>query len=280
MGLSPVPARSTSASMASSMAASLWEFWTHGRTVERVCYLIGAVLFLAGLFHLGVFAVNGGPWEGPVSWRKPTTFGLSFGLTLVTITGVTTFVRLGARARAWLLGVFAAACVLEVALITVQAWRHVPSHFDNEGSLNTAIALILAAGGAVLVVTLVTLTIASFRDAPATAPEEAVDPAMRLAVRAGFVALLVAVASGAAMIAKGMVLVKTGHQQAAYTAAEALKPAHAVTMHAILVLPGLAWLLTFTTWDEHRRRRAIGRVALAYALAAAAVVTVSAVKFA
>src|SRR4051794_25484078 len=88
MGISALPSRSAATSVATSMAASLWRFWTHGRPVERVCYLIGAVLFAAGLFHLGVFAVAGGPWEGPVSWRKPTTFGLSFGLTLVTITGV------------------------------------------------------------------------------------------------------------------------------------------------------------------------------------------------
>jgi hypothetical protein len=276
MGISAPPARS----VATSMAAALWRFWTCGRPVERVCYLTGAVLFAAGLFHLGVFAVDGGPWEGPVSWRKPTTFGLSFGLTLVTITGVTTFVRLGDRARAWLLGVFAAACVLEVALISVQAWRHVPSHFNNEGSLNTAIAMILAAGGVVLVVILVTLTVASFRKVPEPAPDDTADPAMRLAVQAGFVALLFALASGAAMIAKGMVLVRTGHQHAAYTAAEALKPAHAVTMHAILVLPALAWLLTFTTWTEQRRRRTVARVALAYALVAAAVIVVSAVKFA
>ncbi|MGI8333153.1 hypothetical protein ACRYCC_24635 [Actinomadura scrupuli] len=283
MGISALPARS----VATSMAASLWRFWTGGRPVERACYLIGAVLFAAGLFHLGVFAVDGGPWEGPVSWRKPTTFGLSFGLTLVTIAGVTTFVRLGERTRGWLLGVFAAACVLEVAFISVQAWRHVPSHFNNEGPVNTAIAMVLAAGGVVLVVILVTLTVASFRKVPEPAPDDpagpadaAAGPAMRLAVQAGFVALLFALASGAAMIAKGMVLVKTGHQHAAYTAAEALKPAHAVTMHAILVLPGLAWLLTFTTWTERRRRRAVARVALAYGLAAAAVIVVSAVRFA
>ncbi|MCW2918785.1 MAG: hypothetical protein JWN52_6853 [Actinomycetia bacterium] len=256
-----------------SMAMSLWGFWTHGRGVERTCYLIGVALFLAGLFHLGVFAVDGGPWEGPVSWRKPTTFGLSFGLTLITITWVTSFVRLGDRARGGLLGLFAAACVLEVTFITVQAWRHVPSHFNNEGPLNTAIAMVLAAGGVALIAILVTLTLASFRDAPEQ------DPAMRLAVRAGFVALLFALAAGAAMIAKGMVLVKTGHQQAAYTAADALKPAHAVTMHAILVLPGLAWLLTFTTWTEARRRRMIARVTLAYVLAAAAVIAASVIKF-
>src|SRR3954468_23847697 len=97
------------------------------RTVERVCYAVGAVLLLAGLFHLGVYAVRGGPWEGPVSWRKPTTFGLSFGLTLITVTWVSSYLRMRARTRAVLLGVFAADCVVEVAGITGQAWRGTPS---------------------------------------------------------------------------------------------------------------------------------------------------------
>jgi hypothetical protein len=244
-------------------------FWTDGRRIERVCYLVGAMLILAGLFHLGVFFVRGGPWYGPVSWRKPTTFGLSFGLTLITIAWVGSFLR----ARAWLLAVFAVACVLEVVLISVQAWRHVPSHFNNEGPLNTAIAFSLAGGGAVLIVVLAGLTVLAFRPAPER------DPAMRLALRAGFVALMGALASGAAMIAKGMVLVKTGHQQAAYTAADALKPVHAVTMHAVLVLPALAWLLTYLPTTADGRRTVIARVTWAYALATAVVILVSLIKF-
>lgn len=242
--------------------------------LDRLWYAISALLVLAGVFHFGVFLVKGGPWYGPVSWRKPTTFGLSFGLTLATITWVSSFVRMGTRTRDVLLTFFAAACVLEVALISLQAWRHVPSHFNNEGPLNTAIAFTLAGGGAILIAVLVTFTIAAFRR-----PPEGVTPAMRAAVRAGFVALMFALAAGGAMIAKGMVLVRTGHQQAAYTAADALKPAHAVTMHAILVLPALAWLLSFTTWDQERQLKLVNRVTGAYALAAAVVIALSLVKF-
>lgn len=68
--------------------AGLWSIWTDGRRAERAAYAIGAALIVSGLFHLAVFAVDGGPWEGPVSWRKAVTFGLSFGLTLITIAWV------------------------------------------------------------------------------------------------------------------------------------------------------------------------------------------------
>ncbi|GAA0257387.1 hypothetical protein GCM10009527_061730 [Actinomadura nitritigenes] len=259
---------------AAAMRAALRGIWSDGRRVERACYAVGGLLMLSGLVHLLVFAVDGGPWTGPVSWRKPVTFGLSFGLTLITIAWVSSSLDLGDRARRVLLGVFAADCVAEVALITLQAWRRVPSHFNMETPFDTAVSRMLAAGGAVLVITLAALTAAAFRANPGTAPS------MRLALRAGFAALMVALASGAAMIARGVAEVQTGHQQAAYHVAAALKPAHFVTMHAVLVLPALAWLLTFTGLAEARRVRAVALATAGYGLAAAAVVAVSAVRFA
>ncbi|RFU37847.1 hypothetical protein DZF91_30760 [Actinomadura logoneensis] len=264
--------------------AGLRTFWTHGRRVERACYVVGAVLLLSGLVHLAVYAVDGGPWTGPVSWRKPITFGLSFGLTVVSLTWVASFVRLGDRVRAAVLGVFTAASVVEVALITVQKWRGVPSHLNMEGTANTVVSRVLAAGGGVIVVVVALLTVAAFRT-PVTArpdagaPEPAGTPGMGLALRVGFGALLLSMLSGAAMIARGVVLVNEGRQQAAYHAIGALKPAHAVLMHAVLVLPALAWLLSRTALPETRRTRVVAGVSLAYALAAAAVTAVSVIDF-
>ena len=74
------------------------------------------------------------------------TFGVSFGITLVAITWVTTYLRLSTRARTVLLGVFAADCVVEVAGITVQAWRHVPSHLNNETPIARALRTALRPG--------------------------------------------------------------------------------------------------------------------------------------
>src|SRR5947209_6171890 len=75
------------------------------RPIERACYLIGAALIASGLVHLGVAALDNRPWLGPLSWRKPVTFGLSFGATLIAITWIASFLRLAPRSRAWLLGV-------------------------------------------------------------------------------------------------------------------------------------------------------------------------------
>jgi hypothetical protein len=193
------------------------------------------------------------------------SFGLSFGLTLITITWVTSFVRLSDRRRGVLLGTFTAACVLETALVTLQAWRGVPSHYNTETAFDGLVARTLAGGGIVLVAIIAVLTLASFRTKP-TVPFS-----LRVATRAGFVALFASLVVGAVMIAKGMLLVFAGNPQAAYITGGSLKPTHAVTMHAILVLPLLAWLLSFAEWPERRRVQVVVLGAAGYVVLAGVV---------
>ena len=95
--------------------------------------------------------------------RKPTTFGLSFGLTLINVTLIASFVSLSDRTRTLLVGVFAAACVLETSLVSMQAWRGVPSHFNMETPFDAAVAQALAIGGFALVAVIVALTVYAFR---------------------------------------------------------------------------------------------------------------------
>ncbi len=236
------------------------------RTLDRVWYAIGALLLTSGVIHLAILLIGGGSWEGPVSLRKAMTFGLSFGITLITIVWVSSFVRLGTRTRTMLLAVFTLACVVETALVSVQAWRGVPSHFNLETPFDARIARTLAIGGGVLIAIIVTFTIAAFRNNPQ------VPPSLRVAVRIGFVLLVISLAVGGLMIAKGMALVFAGFAPTAYATAGSLKPIHAVTMHAILVLPLLAWLLSFVDWPERRRVVAV-LVASGIYIAAVVVVT-------
>ena len=210
--------------------------WTDGRRIERVAYLLGAVLLLSGLAHLGVQAVVGGPWEGPVSWRKPTTFGLSFGLTVISVTWVASFLRLPERLRVALLGGFLLASVAEVGLITAQAWRRVPSHFNFETSFDTAVSMVLAAGGGALFVVLGTLFGQSLK------PQPGLDPELRLGIRLGLGALLTGLVIGGIMIGIGTTMARGGDPQGAYHGAGVFKLAHAVGLHGVAVLPGLAWL--------------------------------------
>jgi hypothetical protein len=200
--------------------------------VEHAALFAAAVLFASGVVHLGILVVGDDSWIGPLSWRKAATFGMSFGLTLAAVTFAG---RLLPVSRTWelLLGVFTAACVVETALVTVQAWRHVPSHFNFETSTDTAVAFTLAAGGAVLVLCGLGFTTVAIRSVAA--------PPMLLALRASFVALLLGFGVGAAMVAKGVRLARGGQPELAYATAGQLKPLHALLLHGILLLVPIAW---------------------------------------
>lgn len=206
--------------------------------VGRGCLIVASLLVASGLFHLGVFALDDRPWSGPLSWRKPFTFGLSFGITLASLVWVTSYVRIGSRIRSVLLTVFAADCILEVAGITVQAWRNQPSHLNTTTATNSAIATLLAVGGAVLIVTLGAFAVPALRGRT-TGP-----PSMALALRAGFALLIAGLLSGAAMIARGAIdRARGADTESIYANTGFLKDFHGVTLHAVLVLPALAWLL-------------------------------------
>jgi hypothetical protein len=242
------------------MTASLRSFWRDDLPIARIAYIVGALLIVSGVVHLAILIAGGGSWAGPLSWRKPATFGVSFGLTLITIVWVSAFERVSTRARGWLLAAFTLACALEVTLVSLQTWRGVPSHFNVETRIDAQIARTLAIGGGVLIVVIVTFTIAAFRLRPD------VPLSLRIAIRAGFVALLAAQIVGGAMIARGMSLVFAGHPQMAYATGGAFKPIHAAAMHGIQLLPGLAWLLSFADWSEHRRIVAVSLAATAYGI--------------
>lgn len=90
-------------------------------------------------------------------------------------------------------------------------------------------------------------------------------PGMAPAIRAGLVVLLVAQAVGGAMIGTGLVaLEEPGVASTTFGAAGIMKVPHAVGMHAVQVLPGLAWLLTFTGLAAQRRVRLVEMAALGY----------------
>jgi hypothetical protein len=241
------------------------------KPVERAAYAIGVLLMLSGIIHLAVLLIGGGTWEGPLSLRKPMTFGLSFGLTLVNVTLIASFVPLRNRSRTLLLGIFAAACVLETVLVSLQAWRGVPSHFNVETPFDAAVAQTLALGGFTLVMVIVLLTVAAFRHGLA------VPPPLRLAIRAGLLALVGAQIAGAVMIATGMRLVFGGDPQLAYATGGWLKPVHAVLMHGVLVLPLLAWLVSKLEWNERMQSRAMwtGVALYAVVIVVAALLSVS-----
>jgi len=57
-----------------------------GAALNGLCYAVGLALLFSGVFHLGVFAVNGGPWEGPGVLAQADHGSACLRLTLMTVT--------------------------------------------------------------------------------------------------------------------------------------------------------------------------------------------------
>jgi hypothetical protein len=221
---------------------------------QRLAYCCGALLLLSGVVHLGVYAVDGGPWGGPLSWRKPIVFGLSFGITLVTLTWIMGLLRPGRRAASLVLGILSISAVGEVALISMQTWRGVASHFNEATPFDGLVFSLMGLLVAVVVLMVVTVTVWSM--VRISAP-----PSLALAVRAGLVLMLVSQAVGVQMILEG------GNT---FGTAGALKLPHAVTLHAVQVLPAVALLLLASDTVERYRVRVVGLGTAGYAFLIAA----------
>lgn len=239
------------------MAASLHSYWDEAEDYQRACYAVGTILVVVGLLHALAFVVLGGAWAGPVSWRKPATFGVSFGLTTLTLGWMAGHLRLG-RAGRPLLGAVAAANTVEVIWVGLQRARGVPSHFNDATAFDDALFRLSAVVVAFTVVVILILTVRSFQVVEAP-------PSMRLAIRTGLVVLNLSMAAGIAMILRGSMFVEgTGAAVTTFGAAGIMKVPHAVGMHALQVLPGLAWLLSFGALPEERRSGVIGLAAAGY----------------
>jgi len=261
-----------STSLPGSMRVSLLGYWHQARPAQRLGYVVGGALVLVGVAHLVAWLAVGGAWAGPVSFRKPTTFGVSFGLTTITLAWVAGRLRITDRTRWLLLGPLAVADTWEVAWVSTQRWRGVASHFNFDTTLDS---LLFVMGGAAIAVTatvIVALTVLAFTVMQAP-------PSMAVAIRAGLLILLVAQGVGGWMIGHGVGPASDGVTVGLTTfgAAGVMKVPHAVSLHAIQVLPVLAWLLSFAAVGERRRLSLVRAATVGYvALAAVSVLQTAA----
>lgn len=215
----------------------------------------------SGAFHVLVYAIDGGSWAGPISWRKPILFGFSFGISLITLGWFMTFLPRRRRVGWALMGLFGVAAVLEVGLITMQRWRGVASHFNETTGFNGAVFSLM--GTMVFVVGVVVVALTAWSLTSLTAP-----PSMALAIRLGLVLLVVSQLLGVMIIVNGVGVVDPAaagsRTPSIWGAAGVMKLPHALTLHAVQVLPVLAWLASFTRWSEDRRVRVVRLAAVGY----------------
>jgi hypothetical protein len=208
----------------------------------------GGLLVVSGLAHVAVWAVVGGPWEGPVTWRKPILFGISGGLTALSMGWVWSKLP----SRRWdvpLSWITTIALMIEVGLIDLQRWRGVASHFNRTTLLDSVLYDVM--GVLILWVTLVSvdLMVRAFRHRWAASED------MLMAIRAGLVFLVISCLLGIWVSVNGEYRLEQGLEPDQFGRAGVPKFPHGAVIHAIQWLPMLAWAGRRAGITEERRRQ-------------------------
>ena len=225
-----------------SLSAFQTEFW------------LGLILAVSGVFHFGVMWITHAEWSGPLSPRKPALFGISGGLTVWSLAWVITKLR---RKRAdWGLSMLiAVGLFFEVALITLQYWRGVPSHFNRSTTFDASVEAMMF-----ILIMLVTIGIGCLC-CRSIGPMD-VPTVLAVAIRGGLWLLLVSCGLGFLMTILGEFNLAQGKSYETWGVAGVIKYPHGAALHAIQVLP-LCYLL-FKWFDVPQSTRLMWSVVAAH----------------
>lgn len=195
----------------------------------------GFLLVAIGILHLCVWVSSGEPWEGSSSWRKPSLFGVSGGLTLVSMSLLLGLLYPWAI-DGWLSRILGCAMVLEVGVISLQQWRGAESHFNRsttiDGMIDTSITIFITA----VTFCILVLAIRAFTSLRARADQQ-------IAWRGGLVFLLLSCAIGFVIFIYGVSQTTAGADPTKFGTGGVVKFPHGMSIHAIQLLPCLCWLL-------------------------------------
>ena len=223
--------------------------WCKKEQAKTLAY-VGVLLVASGIIHLGVFFFYGGSWEGEVSWRKPVLFGISAGLTSISMGWVWASLTKW-RYDGFLSSTAALALLIEVGLIDLQQWRGVASHFNRSTPIDSAIYNLM--GLLILWVTgvIIFLTVRSFTE-PLSQPTP-----MVIGIQYGLIYLTISCLLGIVINISGDVRMQHGLPPAQFGDAGVPKFPHGVVIHALQWLPLFAWGAAWAHFSIATQRKLI-----------------------
>ncbi len=202
----------------------------------RFINLAALILIISGLVHLVIFAITQEAFAGSTSIRKPILFGISTGLTIFSIGMIAAYYLRDQwqRILEWVVGISA---IIEVAFITLQYWRGVPSHFNRTTWLNARIDDVVYYTVMVLLTAVLYQTILVLWKKPVIE----IHNDMKLAIQSGMLFLTFSCLFGLWMVFYGESQAAKGLPPGVYKNEGILKFVHGCTIHAIQLLPLLSW---------------------------------------
>lgn len=232
--------------------------------LARVAWLhVGlALVFLAAM------PLDGRAVLGVDPWLKPFKFAVSIAIYLFTLAWLVGYVRAAApRAATWVSRGASLAMLVEIVCIGLQSLRGVRSHFNHDTPLDDAVFSVM--GSMIAFNTLlVMLLLMLFLRRPPLVPQQEL-----LGIRCGIVLMLLASGIGGLMVRHGRHSVGgddggVGLPLVGWSTEHGdLRPAHAVGLHALQVLPIVGFWLTRhpTSLGERQRTLAVAVGAILYA---------------
>lgn len=211
---------------------------------RRLLVQLALVYTASGLFHLVVWMIDGGAWAGDVSWRKPIVFGLSGAITTASLVWALGVVK-PSHIRSRGVKIYAVTMTVEIALITMQRWRGVASHFNTDTLLDGMVFQLMGILIVVASVPIVRWTIMVFRD-------RGLPPEQRAAVGGGLVLLVSGLVVGMAVANLGS-MGRIMEIPSLVSASRGLVPAHALALHGIQAMAVLGWSLPRFVSSRPRR---------------------------
>ena len=217
----------------SLMIASLNGYWRVAQPYQRFLYRLSALFLVSAALHAAVFILDDRPWEGPLSWRKPLLFSVSFALVCASLAWVMTFLPRRQRAGWLLLGSFGFASFGETALISLQAWRGTASHFNSATAFDEVVFAAMGMLIVVVVADIVIITLWSLKSLDAAA-------SFALAIKAGLLLMVVGQGLGGLLIREGTRQEELGPVTSPVVFGQdgILNLSHAAALHALQLLTG------------------------------------------
>ena len=260
-------------------------WWGAARNGAAALWRTDPLLAGAGFFLLALAVPSAaGIWldtrviTGAPAWLKPFKFAVSTGVYALTLVWLFSFVPSWPRMRRLVGRTTAAVLLLEVAIIGAQAWRGATSHFNVGTPLDAVLFSVMG-------LAIVAQTLASVAVAVALWKQSFADAALGWALRLGMTLTIIGAATGGLMTRPTAAQLADARATQRLTVAGShtvgapdggpglpvtgwstqhgdLRVPHFVGLHAMQLLPLLAWSL---------RRRGTERQRVRVTLAAAAV---------
>lgn len=230
------------------------------RKWNRILLAGGVLLMLSGALHVPLQLFAPRDWESLIGWRKPILFGLSTGMTLMSLAWVESFISNKiSRIVAAIVSILA---VAEVSIITIQTWRSVPAHF-NDGAIFDQIL------GNSIDVMLIFITLGIFYftwRTLRTNVSNKVSSDYLSAIRLGMIYLSVACLLGFGVAIYGNYMLSVGGNPEVVNPNGVPKFVHGMPIHALQILPIYLFVISLFNSNIKNRRKSVVWVAVAIAV--------------